>query len=123
METKEHNKLLNPEERIVCEQIAGGEAPYSQRAQALLAIDEGATQAEAAQRAGLTGGQVKYWLGKFRKERLAIYADALPEQAQLKQETILSQTPAEGKPKQEAKQKGKKVQKGQEEEQEEKHWQ
>ena len=40
-------KLLSPEERGVCKQLAAGEAPWSQRAQALLALDEGATQAPA----------------------------------------------------------------------------
>ncbi len=72
-------KLLSPEERAVCEQLAAGEAPWSQRVQALLAVDKGATQAEAGQRAGLTVGQVKYWLGKFRTGRTAIFPEALLE--------------------------------------------
>ena len=65
--------LLNPKERTGCQQLAAGEAPHNQRAQALLALDEGATQESAGQRAGLTKGQVRYWLGKFRKARMAIF--------------------------------------------------
>ena len=47
-EKQSAGKLLSPEERGVCKQLAAaGEAPWSQRAQALLALDEGATQAPA----------------------------------------------------------------------------
>ena len=75
--------LLSPEARAACERIAAGEAPWSQRAQALLAVDEGATQAEAGQRVGLTQGQVKYWVGKFRRDQLGIFPEAgLPVDAE-----------------------------------------
>lgn len=66
-------KLLDEQARVVCEKLSGGEIPYSQWAQALLAIDEGASQAEAAQRTGLTIHQVRYWLAKFRKTGLNIF--------------------------------------------------
>jgi transposase-like protein len=69
-------KLLSPEERGVCKQLAAGEAPWSQRAQALLALDEGATQAEAGSQAGLTQGQVRYWLGRFREDGLSIFPES-----------------------------------------------
>ena len=78
VDEKTTGKLLSPEERKACEQISGGEAPFSQRALALMAIDEGATQAAAGERAGLTSGQVKYWLAKFRKEGVAIFPEASP---------------------------------------------
>ena len=69
-------KLLSPQERGACQRLAlQEEAPHSQRAQALLALDEGATQPEAGLRAGLTVGQVKYWLGKFRKVGLDIFPE------------------------------------------------
>ena len=56
-------KLLNREERAVCKQVAGGEAPWSQRAQALLAVDEGAIITEVASgspaaKAGLETGDI-----------------------------------------------------------------
>jgi len=66
-------KLLNVQEREICEKLSGGEAPYRQWAQTLLAIDGGASQAEAAQRSGLTNNQVRYWLAKFRKLGLGIF--------------------------------------------------
>jgi hypothetical protein len=75
LKDKEEGKLLTPQERQACQQISTGEAPHSQRAQALLALDEGATQTQAGQQAGLTRSQVKYWLGKFLREGL----DAFPE--------------------------------------------
>jgi len=69
-------KLLSPEGRGVCKQLAAGEAPWSQRAQALLALDEGATQVGAGERAGLTHGQVRYWLGRYRKDGLSIFPES-----------------------------------------------
>lgn len=74
--------LLSSEERVIFSQIATKEQPYSSRAQALLAIDEGATQTEAGQQAGLTKGQLRYWLGKFRKDGTAIFPQELLSQAQ-----------------------------------------
>lgn len=71
------SKLLNPEERTALNQIAAQDPPFSQRAQALLAIDQGATQSAAGQESGLSLGQVRYWLGKFRKNRLSIFPEAL----------------------------------------------
>lgn len=76
-------KLLSLDEQEVCEQLAAGEVPYSQRAQALLAIDVGATQTQAAQRAGLTNGQVKYWLGKFRQVRMDVFPEAVLKDAEM----------------------------------------
>ncbi|MCK4975455.1 MAG: helix-turn-helix domain-containing protein [Anaerolineales bacterium] len=107
-------KLLSLDERGACEQLAGGEAPHNQRALALLAIDEGATQAEAGQRAGLTSGQVKYWLGKFRNEGLTIFPEDLGAQAEPKGETGRSEKELVEEPKQKTKKtkKSKKAQAG-----------
>ena len=55
--------------------ISTGNDLHGKRAIALLAIDDGATQAEAAQQAGLTPGQVKYWLSKFRQVRMQIFPE------------------------------------------------
>ena len=107
-------KLLSLDERGACEQLAGGEAPHNQRALALLAIDEGATQAEAGQRAGLTSGQVKYWLGKFRKEGLTIFPEDLVSQANPNGEPAKSKKELVEEPKQKTKKtkKSKKAQAG-----------
>jgi transposase-like protein len=79
LKDQKEGALLTPQERVVCQNITAGKSLDSQRAKALLALDEGATQAQAAQLTGLTRNQVKYWLGKFRRERL----DAFPEAALL----------------------------------------
>lgn len=71
------NQLLGPEEQTVLRQIATKEPPYSQRAQALLAINDGATQADAGSQVGLTKGQVRYWLTKFRAGGTGIFPDEL----------------------------------------------
>ena len=44
------------------------------RARALLALDEGMTQAAAATHAGLTLPQMRYWLGRFRSKQLACFS-------------------------------------------------
>ena len=84
MSPQTEDKLLAPTERVALKMISVGSAPHSQRAAALLAIDGGATQAQAAEQAGLTRGQVKYWLAKFRQVRLDIFPqpEAAPEQVE-----------------------------------------
>jgi transposase-like protein len=96
--------LFYPKERAVCERVAAGAAPWSQRAQALLALDEGATQSGAGERAGLTHGQVRYWLGRFRQDGLSIFPEG--EEAETTEKT--QKTKAKKKPKKKnAKKKGK----------------
>jgi len=70
--TKSTGSLLTSEEKTICEQISkSNEIPQSQRAQALLAINEGVTQAKAGEQTGLTIGQVRYCLQRFRQLRTA----------------------------------------------------
>ena len=45
----------------------------SQRAAALLAVDEGMTRAQAAAQTGLTPGQVSYAVTLFRRDGLAMF--------------------------------------------------
>lgn len=72
--------LLNREERMVIEQIATGKSPWNQRARALLAMDEGATDADAGAGSGLRPTQVNYWLRKFQQDGLNIFPkDITPE--------------------------------------------
>ncbi|MGD9092523.1 MAG: helix-turn-helix domain-containing protein [Anaerolineales bacterium] len=101
-------KLLSPEERQACELISSGEGLSSQRAQALLAIDEGATQAAAGEGAGLTSGQVKYWLAQFRKGGMEVFpeislVEADPEPEPAVPEVKEAATKKEKKPKSEKK--------------------
>jgi hypothetical protein len=69
--------LLTPEEREACGRIAAGNAPHSQRALALMALDQGVGQAEAGELSGLTKGQVRYWRDRFRDNRLGIFPNDL----------------------------------------------
>jgi Mg-chelatase subunit ChlI len=80
--------LLSAQERVAFKMISTGNDLHGQRALALLAIDEGATQEQAGQRAGLTTGQVKYWLGKFRRVRMDIFPEQVlnADQMALEQE-------------------------------------
>ena len=74
----QENTLLMEKERVICRKVAGtNEAPHNQRAQALLALNEGLSQAQAGERAGLTLGQVKYCLSKFRQQRLDFFPEHL----------------------------------------------
>jgi hypothetical protein len=83
--------LLSAEERAICEQISkANDLPYNYRAQALLALDEGLSQAQAGERSGLTRGQVKYAVSQFRKNKLGIFPEPL--------QTPAGGTPAEPKP-------------------------
>ena len=81
--------FLTSQEQAICKQIATGEAPHSQRASALLSLNEGSIQAQVAEQTGLSGGQVKYWLAKFRKQRLGIFPDTLLDELGAKAEPKL----------------------------------
>ena len=91
--------LLSSEERDVCEQVAAGDAPWSQRAQALLALDEGALQTEAGARAGLSRGQLQYWLDKFRQDGLSMFPEAVLAQTAPEPAPASSEKPVEAPPK------------------------
>jgi len=81
MTVNENTALLTVEERAICQRVrATGEAPHNQRANALLALDEGLSQTEAGERAGLTAGQVKYWVNKFKQQRMDIFPETLQVQ-------------------------------------------
>jgi len=88
----QEGKLLSEQERIAFKMIATGNDLHGQRAIALLAVDEGATQAEAARQAGLTVGQVKYWLGKFRQVRMEIFPEQILETNQTGSEDDIDAT-------------------------------
>jgi hypothetical protein len=74
---KDESNLLTPGQREICRQLAVSEAPFNQRALALLAMDQGVTQKEASQLSGLTKGQVRYWRDRFRQRGLDIFPDDL----------------------------------------------
>lgn len=69
-------QLLTAAERSVLAQLAQEKTIDGRRAAALLALDEGQSQAETAVLTGLTIGQVKYARSKFAKMGLAVFASA-----------------------------------------------
>ena len=82
-DVEQGGKLLSSQEREAFKMISTGNDLHGQRAIALLAIDDGATQKQAAERSGLTTGQVKYWLGKFRQVRMEIFPEQVLQADQL----------------------------------------
>ncbi len=77
-ENSAYGKLLTVEERAACELLAEGDSLQSRRAQALLALDQGATQRAAGTQSGLTPGQLKYCLKIFRNGRMTIFPELDP---------------------------------------------
>lgn len=69
--------MLSAPETAVLTQIAAGEIPHNQRAQALLAYSASDSLADVAAQSGLTENQVKYWWGRFRTQRLTIFPEEL----------------------------------------------
>ena len=67
--------LMTAAERAVHEAHASGEGARARRAQALLALDRGLSQAEAGRVAGLSDRRVRYWLARYRVEGAGIYDD------------------------------------------------
>lgn len=72
--------LVNEDESLVLEAMAQSDAPFSQRAQAILAVDAGSTITQAARVANLKDTQVRYWIGRFRNGRLSVFPEALLEE-------------------------------------------
>ncbi len=101
--TKNHNskevqmatKLLNSQGEQVCTKLAAGKAPWSQRAQALLAINEGASETVASERSGLRPTQVKYWLNKYQKQGMAIFPEPLLQEMDKPANTSAESNPSE----------------------------
>ena len=67
------DRQMEPRERAICECIAQRADMYARRALALLALDAGATQVEAAVRAGLSERRVRFWLAQFRSKRVGVF--------------------------------------------------
>ncbi len=71
--------FVSEEESSILEKIALGEAPFSQRAQAILAADAGSNLEQAAGVSGLRETQVRFWLGRFRHARLTVFPEEMIE--------------------------------------------
>ncbi len=95
--------FITEAESLILETVAQGDVPYSQRAQALLAIDAGSTIEQAAQVAQLKVTQVRYWIGRFRNGRLEVFPDSLIEESEASVTAALKAAAPEKKKKKKAK--------------------
>ncbi len=69
-----NRKLLSPKFITQCNEIALNDSGlFGKRAAALLLLNEGLSQAQAAEKSGLTAGQVKYLAYSFRNKGMAIF--------------------------------------------------
>lgn len=88
-EQSEVNPFLTPDEIQTLTRISTADAPYNQRAQALLALHQGQTVDEAATLTGLRPKQAAYWLNRYQKTRLAVFpAELLVEPEPTVAETV-----------------------------------
>jgi len=69
----EKKTLLSTKEFEICTNLNSQGTLEGKRAKALLALNDGDTQAMAAKKSGLSYGQVKYLLTVFRKKGLALF--------------------------------------------------
>ena len=88
--------LLTPQENAICVQIAKRDDIYALRAQGLLMLDRGSTQAEIAEDTQRTIGTVRRWQRNFNKKRLSnfpkrILIETLPASAVILPETAAEQ--------------------------------
>ena len=70
--------LLTAQQRTTCQTQSNQPTPNGPRAKALLALDKGSTQQQAADESGLSIGQVRYCLRRFRTVALDLFNPATP---------------------------------------------
>jgi len=69
----ESEVVLSTEERMALQAWAGRPNRKSRRAVALLALSEGMSRESAAAKSRLSVRSVRYWLGRFKRQRLGIF--------------------------------------------------
>jgi CHAD domain-containing protein len=67
------DRVLMPQERALCAQIAERDDWHGRRARAFLALDAGVTLEDVSRLAERTARTVRRWLAAFREQRLAIF--------------------------------------------------
>lgn len=70
--------LLTDAQKEVCLELRKKSSKNSPRAAALLALDQGVTQSQAAEKSGLTLGQVRYFVRRFRSVGMAMFELSKP---------------------------------------------
>jgi hypothetical protein len=79
------DNFLTRQEQAICQQVAAVKTLQGQYALALLALNEGGSQEEAAEKAGLSSEQMSDLQSKFQKNRLLdIFPDLLPYESKQK---------------------------------------
>jgi hypothetical protein len=108
MATENNVLSLDKKDRKKLQKLSTQDHPDAARAKALLALNEGLTQAAAADSAGLTLPQLRYWLGRFRSKQFECFT-SLNEDKPAKQKKKKADKPkADKKAKKTDKKKGKK---------------
>lgn len=70
----QQQKFLSEDEVEICQKLASQEDLDGKRAKALLAINDGDTHRVAAEKAGLSGGQMMYLSRIYRNKRMDIFS-------------------------------------------------
>jgi len=90
--------LLTAQQRKICQTQSNQPAPNGPRAKALLALDMGSTQQQAADESGLSIGQVRYCLRRFHAVALDLFNPATPSASKPAAKTVTSAKDGAGKP-------------------------
>ena len=80
--------LLTAQQRKTCQTQSNQPTPNGPRAKALLALDKGSTQQQAADESGLSIGQVRYCLRRFRTVALDLFNPATPSASKPADKTV-----------------------------------
>ncbi len=102
--TARNTNILTPREVSICKAIADLDIKLlSLRAQALLLMNGGYTQADTASETGMSIGQVRYLMIIFNKKGISIFPKSLLEAVKTEKKAPLAKPqPVAGKPEDEA---------------------
>ena len=103
-----NTSLLSTKEHEVCKNLSSQRTLEGKRAKALLALNDEDTQVVAAQKSGLSYGQVKYLLTIFRKKGLSVISETTIEK---KEPVAMKKVKAKDKKKEKGKKKKEKKEK------------
>lgn len=67
-------QLLSPANQVVCTRLSSSNTPdVCQRAAALILLDQGSTQAETSEKSGLSIGQIRYLVRRFKEKGMELF--------------------------------------------------
>ncbi len=82
------NTILDTTSIQQCEKLAGNADLQGKRAKALLELNNGESNRVAAEKSGLTTGQVSYLLGRFKKVGMALFNAKVVKKAAIKKAVV-----------------------------------